>query len=204
MGFLFGGNSAKNADRIEELEERLDEARSRADNAMARARSAEDWAEDYAETAVTIAQAAQENALGDLDTVNSKTNTVETLDEPKIAWKATQNFVVKLLLPEGAQVVHPESGDKKRADEAVVLSFHEVDERPADNTFADVHRMEEYVVEDPALATTDNSKYDYSFEYNIGERVTPNNGFNTSTTSRCTAGIHFFCSKEAALHWFDF
>lgn len=189
---LFGPSKSELADRIDELENKLDEARDEADTAHARADIAYDRAgeakkeaKQNAQTAAEIAHALHGMATN-LPQVESLNDEVETLDEPHIAYKATENYIVELVLPAGTTVVHP-YGTKKRCDQAIVTAFYNADR---------------YGVEDaPALETQDHSKYDWSFDYNIGEKVTPEDALNTDSSVECESGIHFWRTKDGALHW---
>lgn len=214
---LFSPSKSKLANRIEELRTRVDrvkydaeraereasKAAQRAWDAERNAEIAEQTVEEYASAAAALAKVAQDQAIGDIDTIPDREHTIQTLDEPHLAWKATENYVVRLLLPEGTVVVHPKHGtspvSKKRVDQAIVLSFHDVNQNGKPGQFK---RYQHEVEDTPALDTIDNSNYDHSFDYEVGEMVHPKNGFSMNMDERCTEGIHVFPSQDEALNWY--
>lgn len=174
-----------------ELEARIDELEGRCDELHTRVKRTEKAADRAGECANQI-QRSLEGIVDQYKTVEDKNDVVETLDTPKVAWKATQNYIVKLLIPEGATVVHPVPQSygprKKRTDVAIVVQFYEVGD-----TF------ENQLI--PTRETVDRSKRTKYFTYEVGERITPDCPLATNTDVECTDGIHFFCSQEAAIDW---
>lgn len=203
---LFGPSKSELEDRIEALENELESARSTANNAKQnaerahrRARKAEERATEKAEMAAEIAHSLSDLHTPEAGDLDDKSGVVEKLDEPKIVWKATRQHIAKLLLPEGTTVVHPNHGEKKRADQAIVLAFHNVETCFEDRLTT---MTEEYVDPDPACVIEDRSNYLASFQYKIGDTVTPNEKLNTDITVACESGIHFFTTQDRALDWY--
>lgn len=109
---LFGPSKSELEARIEDLANKADMAKSeaklaedKADRAHKRADRAERRATEKAEDAAQIAHALSEIHTADVGSLGDKRDEIEILDEPAIVWKATQNHIVKLLLPEGTTVV---------------------------------------------------------------------------------------------------
>lgn len=202
---LFGPSKAELEQRIDELESHIDTVEERALQAENEASAANRKVDDYrcqlnekAENAATIAHALNELHVGEVEELENKSGTVEVLDEPRIAWKATSNHVLKLLLPEGTKVVHPEDSrdDKKRGDQAIPLAFFDVTRRA---------RMFEYdvrVADEPTESVNDTSQNRGRFEYTIGEKATPEEPLDTDISAECRSGIHFFTSKDRAFSWY--
>jgi hypothetical protein len=199
---LFGPSKSELQQRIDELESHIEAVEDRAmraeNEADAAYRKVDDYAqriEEKAENAVTIAHALNELHVGEVEELEDKNGTVEVLDEPRIAWKATSKHVLKLLLPEGAKVVHPEDSrdDKKRGDQAIPLAFYDVEQE----TFGDL-----YAEDEPTTTVEDRSQNRCGFEYNIGEKATPEEPLNTDIGAECRSGIHFFASKGKAFMWY--
>lgn len=226
MGLIFGGSTTQNEQRIEELEQMVKDQKStisrlerREDTARGMARNANTRAAEAQRTADKAKKAAEENARAafhlavayeqyddDLNAVTNKSEEVETLEEPRVAWKATRNYIVKLLIPEGATVVHPKYGSKKRTDKAVVLELHEVEEEVFTNRDIfgnEVTRTKKKMEDEIALETSDNSRRDSSFTYEVGEMVTPEEDLNKTVDNECCSGIHFFTSIEEAVDWYQ-
>lgn len=208
MGF-FGPSKAELEERINDLEDRLADAEDEAESAKRRAGTANDKATEAqrkateeAEKAAEIAHALNELHVGEVAPLKDKKDVVETLDSPRIAWKATENQIAKLLIPEGATVVHPDgAGDKKRGDEAIVLAFYDYNDKQVYNGLGGPITREQYA-EGPVLETEDRSKRSSTFKYEIGEKVTPNEDLNANTEAECRSGVHFFPSKQSALDWY--
>lgn len=203
MGFIFGGSTAQNEDEIEKLEQRIDELESETrslqlgnDNLHSRLNDQQQRIEQQNAAAAKLADVAQ--SLADTNELEDKEDVVETLDEPKVVWKATRNYVAKLLLPEGATVVHPvrdnrgfnATVNKKRTDEAIVCAFYEVNLGFGENEIKQV-----------ALDDVDLSRRTDTFEYEIGEVVEPRDDLDTNTDAECTDGVHFFCTVDEAIYW---
>jgi len=199
---LFGPSKSELADRIEELEATVEEQKQQMQDEILslkeRVDRKEDEARSQAENAAQIAHAVGRIHTNNFKEVQDKDGVVETLDEPRLAWKATNNNVVKLLIPEGARVVHPWKSDvsrgrKKRTDEAIPVAFYDV--KKGGIIFSKKRD------EQPNMMVSDRSKKDSMFEYNIGEKATPNKPLNTRLDKECTSGIHFFTTEEKAVKW---
>jgi len=216
MGLIFGGSTKENAEKIESLksdiasaEDRARRAEDKARRAHMRAENAEQRAVSKAEDAATIAHALNSLHTGSVAELEDKDGVVETVDDPRIAWKATDNQVVKLLIPEGATVVHPEktANNKKRGDKAIPLSFYDVGEDVTYHNRAfgsPTEERERYVEDDPNTTVEDNSIRSRTFTYEIGEPATPDEDLDTDVTAECRSGVHFFPTKEDALNWYQF
>lgn len=217
MGLIFGGSTTENREEIEELKSRVEDAEGRVRDAESRARrahdraaAAEERAINEAENAAKIAHALNALHAGSVAELEDKDGVVETLDEPRIAWKSTEDHIVKLLLPEGATVVHPENSanNKKRGDEAIPLAFYDTGENVHRDTSAfgsttSTYR-DQYVEDDPNTTIEDSSMRSGLFKYEIGEPATPEDDLDTDVTAECRSGIHFFPSKDDALGWHHF
>ena len=97
-----------------------------------------------------------------------------------IAWKRCSDWIVKLQVTEGAKRSSATSR-KCRCSEALVLDIQNLD------------------------GTTSNlnsvcSDHDSSFVYRVGEIVRVDN-FDENRWSECTAGIHFFITREEAVNY---
>ena len=97
-----------------------------------------------------------------------------------IAWKRCSDWIVKLQVTERAKRSSATSR-KCRCSEALVLDIQNLD------------------------GTTSNLKsvcsdYDSSFVYRVGKIVRVDN-FNENRWSECTAGIHFFITREEAVNY---
>lgn len=203
---LFGPSKSELMDRIEELERDLEHERERVDDVEDRAQSADiDSAnaieriqdtEQRLDAAFDLIQTLER--ISEIPNVRNKNCIIETLDEPRIGWKSTQNRIVKLLIPEGATVVHPDKtsrhyiGDKKRTDKAIPLELYEV----YNSTISGTQSTSK--VRDVTATST----HDRGFKYNIGEVATPVDGLDKSLNTECTDGIHFWCTKQEALDWY--
>lgn len=207
MGLL-GPSKSELADRIEELEEQLADAEQGLSHDISETKEQANRAENKVHALRDVVDALNEFDHEEAGELGRKYNVVNTLDEPKIVWKATRNKLAKLLLPEGTTVVHPGKGasfsdkDKLRSDQAIVLGFEEVveEEKFPNMRISDMH---EVAADETALDNQDCSRKRSDFEYNVGEKVTPNNRFNRDTTVCCAGGIHFFRTKEEALDWYQ-
>ncbi len=131
-----------------------------------------------------------EEVYGDVtEKLEDKEEVVETLDEPKVAWKATLNAIVELVIPAGETVVHPQyatftSKHKKRCSKAFVKDFHVPETDMGSPDFRD------------------SAKRDGDFKYRVGTFVEPEESLDTSTYSNCKSGIHMFTSKSEAEEWY--
>lgn len=201
MGLILNrGNERLDAleEQVEDLEDDLREAE--AQQAKLRGRIS---------NLTTLVRTTQE--MVDIPELEDKEDVVETLDEPRIAWKGTRDQIVKLLIPEGASVVHPKqthgsnAHHKKRVDKAIALMMFDASVRNVPQRTTDPYVAEpctETVVEesDSTIAT---SKHDNTFHYRVGERVEPDR-FRTSTEIECTNGIHVFCTQDEATEWYRY
>lgn len=219
---LFGPSKTELEDRIAELEDALDEKDRRVNDLSTRvkeaertanranrealaaqqdARDAREEAEEYARSALDLARVIDQHDEAGAEPLPEKEDAVETLDTPSIVWKATRNHIVKLLLPEDTTVVYPSNDSKHRADQAIVLEFYDV-EVTTKRKFHGTEKQKN-VSDDIALETTDTSRHSSDFEYQVGERVTPDNGeLDTDTSVACTTGIHFWRTQDEALDWY--
>jgi len=217
MGLIFGGSTTENREEIEELKSRVEDAESRADDAERRARraqdraaAAEDRAISEAENAAKIAHALNELHTEGVAALEDKDGVVEELDSPRIAWKATNEQIVKLLIPEGSTVVHPENSanTKKRGDKAIPLAFYDTGENvhrePSTFGSTSTTYRDQYVEDDPNTTTQDSSMRRGRFKYEIGEPATPEDDLDTDVQAECRSGIHFFPTKDDALGWYNF
>lgn len=171
---LFGASKS----RVSELEEKVDELqddkqrlRSTTNRLDTHVSHLEDAVEDHRKV---LRETAVDYDFESLPRVPNKTGVCEELEEDCKAWKETENATVKLVIPEGTRVVWPDKnafGSRKlRAEKAVVADIV--------NTYDDT--------------LIDKSQYDPSFEYIIGDTVTPDNGFDPRTDGPCHGGIHFY------------
>lgn len=211
MGMIFGQNTNELEERIEELESRLDQARAERDAA----REEIDRLQREANGAKAIAESAVERQVEHAEPLNDLTGTIETLDQDRIAWKATRNHIVKLLIPQGARVVHPYHDEvgtpgfhnfevrKKRTDKAVVVGFYNVDGYGSANERRQVSTAGKIADDRMAAASRDRSMHDDTFTYEVGEEVEPEYALNTNLHTECHSGIHIFATKDEALAWYS-
>lgn len=180
---IFGPSKAELEGRINDLESQLEDANEDR-------RELRDGVKDAVKTARQASRAVR-GITDSIETVEDKSMLVETLDEPRIGWKATKNHIVKLYLPKGTRVVHPENSwgnNKKRCNKAIVVQLYEA----SNFTYGSLI---------PTTNLYDRSRYQDDFSYSVGHEVTPNTPLDTDLESECTSGIHFFCSKEEAIDW---
>lgn len=104
-----------------------------------------------------------------------------------IGWKKCKahgndkrGLIVKLHIPEDAKR-SSSTGRKCRCEKAVVLEIQEIDGTKADCC---------------AYST-----YDQSFEYKVGETVSPKEAFNEDRWAECASGIHFFLNRREAVEY---
>lgn len=156
----------------EDLEEEVEEAEERAEEANIERREVEE----------SLAAALD---AGEFEPLQHKWVEVETLDEPRAAYKRTKNQIVKLVIPAGETVVHPSTSHrKKRVSKAYVEEI-----RDLDNTECNVDYG--YSFHDPGFA------------YREGEFVEPRgHDLDKSTMKTCTYGIHCFCKVEHAQEYY--
>lgn len=189
MGLLFGGSTTENEEEIEKLKERVEWAKESVEEANNRAKQAEREVGHVRDSSLQAIEALHEL----FDELEDKDGMVETLDQPKVVWKATRQFICKLILPTGTTVVHPSKdhahhGGKKRADQAVVAMFYN-----PHGVSKLAHSTE---------STRGHSRQRGHFQYELGETVTPKGKLDKSLDEECTDGIHFFCDKQDAIDWY--
>lgn len=97
-----------------------------------------------------------------------------------IAWKRCSDWIVKLQVTEGAKRSSATSR-KCRCSEALVLDIQNLD-----GTTSSLNSV--------------CSDHDSSFVYRVGEIVRVDN-FDENRWSECTAGIHFFITREEAVNY---
>lgn len=117
--------------------------------------------------------------------VEGKSNMVEVLDRHRTAWKATQNYVARLVIPKGTIVVHT-GGNKKRAGRVYVHSFH------SSTRYGNGRQTE---------VGLDYGIKDDSFVYKRHTIVTPEEDLSVNPMYDCESGIHFFRTKKGADDW---
>lgn len=97
-----------------------------------------------------------------------------------IAWKKCRDdLIVKLLIPEDARRLSA-AGRKCRCDKAEVLEIQNLDGTNA--------------------GTTAYSTHNSNFVYVVGQTVTPDS-FCEDRWQECSNGIHFFITREEAVHY---
>ena len=89
--------------------------------------------------------------------------------------------IIKLLIPEDAKRSCAFS-NKCRCDKAKVLDIQDLSGNSLRDTIA-------------------YSKFDPTFEYKIGETITPRKPFDDDPFNECSNGIHFFMSREEAVNY---
>jgi hypothetical protein len=148
---------------------------------------------------------ALDQVANELSKVPDVTDTVETLDQPRVAYKSVDTGVATLLIPEGATVVHPYTSTpdllKRRTDEAIVLKIETVSEY---DIHGHAYNNDE---QDVVRGESDTSG---NVTYAVGTTVTPSDGdphagvdrsLDMNTSRECVGGIHFFRNKGAAKDW---
>ena len=99
-----------------------------------------------------------------------------------IGWKKIRDDrIVKLLIPEDAQRSSA-FGRKCRCSRAIVLEIERPDGMLEDKDYVGL------------------SLYDFNFTYKVGETITPDS-FDPDRKKECSYGIHFFLTKEEAVHY---
>ncbi|MBO7452299.1 MAG: pentapeptide repeat-containing protein [Clostridiales bacterium] len=88
--------------------------------------------------------------------------------------------LIKLEIPKDA-IRSSSTGTKCRCDKAKVLDIVSLDERE--------HYSRAY------------SMFDSNFVYEVGNTVTPQNGFDPNRWNECAGGIHFFINKDEAISY---
>lgn len=108
----------------------------------------------------------------------------KVLEVDFVAYKATREHIVKLVIPAGSMVVNPRMHtDKMRASKAIVKEFYD----PSG-------------YESPRLV--DESIHRGGFLYKKGEEVSPDD-FDPSLAVDCSHGIHFFSTFTQARKWWN-
>ena len=98
---------------------------------------------------------------------------------PFIAFKIVDNYIVKLLIPEGAKRSSATTR-KCRASKAKVISIYNI------NTKENI-----YCIENTNYVTT---------EYKVGEMVYPDS-WDEDRWNECSHGIHFFITEQEAINY---
>lgn len=182
LGLARSSTVASLKEDIEELEDENSRLERSRDN-YRRKKNETYQAKKEAERALT---AALEH--GEFADLKDKKRKVETLDEPRVAWKRGQNYVIELVIPAGERVVHPfesmHEDNKKRVSKAYVRQFY----WPETGEKVERRFSSEY----------DRSFHRGDFIYKEGKFVTPNNNLDTDTCKTCTSGIHCFATREEA------
>ena len=96
------------------------------------------------------------------------------------AWKKSNGYIVKLLIPEDA-VRSSATSRKCRANKAMVLSIENLD-----GSISDLTKV--------------SSAYDETFVYEIGKTVVVND-FDNNRFNECAPGIHFFINRQEAVDY---
>ena len=97
-----------------------------------------------------------------------------------IGWKKASGYIVKLQIPEDARRSSA-SGEKCRRDKAYVVEIQNVD-----GTKSDIDTV--------------HSDHDSNFIYTLGTTVEVPD-FDDDRWNECTAGIHFFIDRRAAVEY---
>lgn len=98
---------------------------------------------------------------------------------------SNDEILVKLLIPEDAKRSSATS-HKCRCDKAKVLGFYTITGDEIKDLGPDDHVV---------------SIFDESFEYHVGETVTPVCDFDDNRWEECASGIHFFVDRESAIRY---
>jgi hypothetical protein len=98
-----------------------------------------------------------------------------------VAYKATQNNVLKVRIPEDAERVSSLTSRKCRAEFVETIEIFDEEGESCDKTKA-------------------YGRYDEDTVYREGEITEPDE-FNSDRKLECTNGIHFFLTKEEATDW---
>lgn len=127
--------------------------------------------------------------------IDPKPGTVEVLDRHRVAWKALQNSLARLVIPAGTIVVYPEDPgvlgpNKLRAEKAYVEGIY--------SPYG--HKRDE--VGDSRKRPSCISRHDASFRYTQGKMVEPEEPLDATVENDCESGIHFFATKEEAEEWY--
>lgn len=204
MGILLGGSTVENEDRIEALEDELEKAQDDARRAANVADSVRRKTERVEEEFEEFAEAMYNRfniETDDVAELEDKNGEVIRLEEERVAWKATRNAIVKLLLPPTAKVVYPTGtafGRKKlRTNMAFVADMYDPDE------FAEKEREFMGDAEDASGVFEDVSRHDGDFEYELGDLIQPEDELDDDVGVRCTSGIHLYRTKEGAIDHYE-
>ena len=101
-----------------------------------------------------------------------------------VAWKAGEQHIVKLLIPEDAQRTSSLVGRKCRASKAVVIGIYATNGAAAP----------------PEAAAL--SKWRTKLRYVVGQPVEPD-GYDPDPRVECSNGVHFFVSLREAIEYGD-
>jgi hypothetical protein len=204
MGILLGGSTVENEDRIEALEDELEKAQDDARRAANVADSVRRKTERVEEEFEEFAEAMYNRfniETDDVAELEDKNGEVIRLEEERVAWKATRNAIVKLLLPPTAKVVYPNGthvGRKKlRTNMAFVADMYDPDE------FANKEREFMSDAENASGVFEDVSRHDVDFEYELGDLIQPEDELDDDVGVQCTSGIHLYRTKEGAIDHYE-
>jgi len=189
-------------DELDEAEEKADEYQQRYYDARKDERSERRRAD--------AKNAALEHTIDGLSPVADKSNLVETISQPAVAYKSVDKGIATLLIPEGATVVHPTAPtSKRRTDKAVVLKIEDM--QSGKQGISRRNALGAGYTGDESLEGSSPTA-SYSVSYEVGETVRPEDGgnvydpshesvLNTNTSRECAGGIHFFRTKKEAEDW---
>jgi hypothetical protein len=192
--------------RIDHLENVIDDE---VETLRQHLRSAErefaDKVEYLEERQQNLIEAVNRTAVEDLPDkkVPKKRDELYTLQQDCVGYKRTQHSTATLVLPEGTRVVYARGCDwelssstKLRANQAIVARLEKpeyVRDRAAyENGFT-------FTNGDQFEQVADHSTWAKDFQYTVGKVVTPDNDFDGSTATPCSAGIHFYRTPEEAV-----
>lgn len=131
-----------------------------------------------------------------------KTGAVETLDEAHVAFKATRNCILAILIPKGEKVVHPESPTKVASPSQFGGGYGTATEKIYKKRISGGIVMAMTVPMSGEQKWVDSAMHASDFEYNLGAYVEPDE-FDDDTRVECTNGIHVFATPKEAHTWLD-
>ena len=157
---------------------------------------------DHESTQRSLLSTGLKTVVEQLPKLDCSAGTVNVLESPHVAFKAVEEGIAVLIIPEGATVVYPtlraqdkEFGPNKyRVDEAIVASINDVEvER---DMFSERYSIKQELKRSSRSSTHKINAVDYV----SGKTVIPD--YLDEDTSRvCTNGIHVFKNKEDAVEW---